>query len=822
MSCKKNTILAICILIIAFIGVFFRLYPVTITPGIKARTLAKVLVNKRVEREFSKNLNLTSTASENTNKKKIFNKALEQFTEKNSKKINSIINREKHVYKVLFKPFLLGADPFYYYYLTEKIVTNGKYSEKFRNGTYYDRLMMAPNGFWRKIEFHPYAGSFFYKISSFFYHGITLQESCAAFPIMIFLLCLIVFVLSCKLLKLENNAIIIGSLTFATIPAFIKRSFWGWYDTDPYNILFPLILFYFFLLAIKHKKNMIFPCLLALLCALYYFFWQGWLFFPIVLIIFFLWEIIVEIKNPEKLKKIIKRLSFFILFFYFFTVILITQEGFIATINDFLRITKTFALPNKILWPNMFITVGELRKLNLNEFIISSGGYILIILALLTIPLYLFFDKIKIKNYGFFYGRNARQNLKNFVADTKHACSIPQDKRYIILIYFIMFLLPSQKMERLTLFLITPMALMITLFFDIMIKNFAKRKYIRPLYNILAAVIIITCLINAHYASLGQAFIYNKVWEQSLTELKKLSSTDAIINSWWCPGHFIKAIADRKVTFDGATLEKPQGYWIASALMTDNETFALNILSVINASNFEPAEKISQITKLPFVDAMKLTHTTLQKNDINLSLFKNLNENDRTIIKNTLFPEKSNESYLLLYNELTDGPLGLYLIANWDFDKAETLKKYKRLPEKKRIEMLWEVASGQVYIGKPSFMELMPDGNYKAPNGILLDKNFNAKIEIPEEKIYGIPRKIIYKENGVLKEKIMENSTIKLSVLISEQNGKKICIAAPEKILKSVLFKLYFFDGTGLSSFKKVIDENNSILQTHIKIFKEK
>ena len=35
---------------------------------------------------------------------------------------------------------------------------------------------------------------------------------------------------------------------------------------------------------------------------------------------------------------------------------------------------------------------------------------------------------------------------------------------------------------------------------------------------------------------------------------------NSIITTWWPPGHFIKSMAQRRVTFDGATINFPQAY----------------------------------------------------------------------------------------------------------------------------------------------------------------------------------------------------------------------------------------------------------------------
>ncbi|PIY59850.1 hypothetical protein COY95_04900, partial [Candidatus Woesearchaeota archaeon CG_4_10_14_0_8_um_filter_47_5] len=74
----------------------------------------------------------------------------------------------------------------------------------------------------------------------------------------------------------------------------------------------------------------------------------------------------------------------------------------------------------------------------------------------------------------------------------------------------------------------------------------------------------------------------NDAWYNSLTAIKDNSQENAIINSWWDFGHWFKAIADRPVTFDGASQNTPQAHWIGRVLLTANETEAVGILRMLD------------------------------------------------------------------------------------------------------------------------------------------------------------------------------------------------------------------------------------------------
>ena len=52
--------------------------------------------------------------------------------------------------------------------------------------------------------------------------------------------------------------------------------------------------------------------------------------------------------------------------------------------------------------------------------------------------------------------------------------------------------------------------------------------------------------------------IYNDTWNKVFEKIKNETPENSVINTWWSPGHFIKAMSNRRVTFDGATINFPQ------------------------------------------------------------------------------------------------------------------------------------------------------------------------------------------------------------------------------------------------------------------------
>ena len=79
----------------------------------------------------------------------------------------------------------------------------------------------------------------------------------------------------------------------------------------------------------------------------------------------------------------------------------------------------------------------------------------------------------------------------------------------------------------------------------------------------------------------------NDAWYNTLTFIEENSDEDAVINSWWDYGHWFKAVAKRRVLFDGKTQNSPIAFWMARVLTTDDEKEAVGILRMLDISKNE-------------------------------------------------------------------------------------------------------------------------------------------------------------------------------------------------------------------------------------------
>ncbi|MFA6636337.1 MAG: hypothetical protein WCV56_04455 [Candidatus Omnitrophota bacterium] len=304
------------------------------------------------------------------------------------------------------------------------------------------------------------------------------------------------------------------------------------------------------------------------------------------------------------------------------------------------------------------------------------------------------------------------------------------------------------------------------------------------------------------------------------------------MNSWWPPGHFIRAVAERGVTFDGATPEVPQSFWVASFFMSDDESEAVGILRMLNTSGNKAMEFL--ISEGITADrAVEIIKNIVKKNRSGaISTLQRFLPEDKAVLMAALTHGDPPPSFCFVYDDLMKNTLGLYYVDRWDFSKAIAAKERTLAPSppaeafirgsKENIALMWRISGGMPYIGEESFRTNEKDGIIFFSNGVSLNtSDMTAKFTSLEGQISGTPESIILPVAGGLTEKPMKNPDLRLSVLfIRREENRTSCIVAPSRVLKSVIFRLYYLNGLGLKNFEPFILEENPALNTKILIYR--
>ena len=808
-----------------WVGLYFRLYPLFFYTGSDASEKATLLVISRLKKataqDVSENFQTLSPYQKSSLAKKKFDDLLHDERDKVRKAIDRVAQELNEESSQKHPPYLLESDSYNYFNLTENIIRTGKISDQIKGSKYFNKFMIAPLGYYEPLNLHPYVGYLVYRTARFLNPDIPLMTALAFTSLVVTVLALTAFILVCSILRCSALITFIASLFFLLAPIFIKRSCFGWYDDDPYNIFFPLMILFvlFFGLEQKSFKGKIICALLTALLILFYaFFWQGWVYLFTVVVVS---GMAIIVYNHIILKKFgeTKNMAVYFLAFIFITFLSVGLtfgiEDFFVLFQEGWKALREFLIPPLSLWPDMYVSVGELRKASWADIAEFTGG--------------IFF--LSVAGWG----------LVSYGLRCLHRPSLRFDpfKMIVLAVFFSSSLFLTLGAQRFVLLFLIPLSLMFALgmqsAFDFLITNVEKRKmflksktvYLKWTIILLFLSSISIPILNAKNTTLSLLDrIFNETWEKVLKKVDQQTPPESIINSWWPPGHFIKAIAHRRVTFDGATINKPQAYWMANVFLNSDERKAAGILRMLNDSanlatdylqslNIDlsrAVDQLKEITPLNKEEAQKKLDGFLQPSQIDHLL--------------QLTHKTPPPSYLLIYNELVEKNLVLSFVDRWNFQKIEKINRNpeerKLVPRRKSpayIKFLWAIAGGPL-----NYSEVLTKlGQHN--NTLIFEQDIQIDLDrmtcrINSERFgRGIPKSLVYlRGDEIINQKLVEGR-LPFSVVLFQEDGRYSCMIMDERLANSILIKLYFFNGKGLKYFRPFTQESDLTKRTQIYVY---
>ncbi len=813
-------------LIALSIGIYFRLYPLIFHTSNEASEKATLIVLANLRKVVNEQVQANYPELSGAQKLSLAKKNFDELLHHQGQKVRDTIERaslsmDKQLGSEV--PYLLESDSFDYYNLTENILKTGKISDKVKGSKYFNKLMMAPLGYYEPLNLLPYVGAGVYRVVSLFNPGISLMYAVGFSSLLITVFCLIFFMLLCYHLRCHWAVSLTGAVFFLLAPIFIKRSCFGWYDNDPYNILFPLLLMLCFFkgtdFQIEFKKRAVFMGGDIAGMVLYAFFWQGWVYFFSLLLIT-LAGLIVFNRFIEADRKKSKSAFFLLIGIVVATFAGIAMtfgfEDFFVLFQEGWKALKEFLAPGLSLWPDMYVSVGELRKATFGEILEFTGG--------------IFFVAVSIAGFIAACLQAWREHKTRAITPV-----------LILGLFFISSFILTLGAQRFALLLVVPMSIFFTLGLQsayTFLNAWGQRKF--PIFkhepwrlNLGLSVILLALtifpIINAKDTTLDLLNrIYNKTWDEVLTKIKSETPANSIVNTWWPPGHFIKAMANRAVTFDGATINKPQAYWMANVFLTGNEDESLGILRMLNTSANEATDYLQSLG-LDLARAIDILRAIIPLSKKEAASF---------LQKSKLTPDQADRllqlthaapppSYLLIYNELVEKNLVLSFVDRWNFKKIEEISHDPQaralIPAKKSpqyIKFLWDVAGGPLNYSDALGQLFQSDHRLLFDEGLQVDMDrMAARIDSPHYG-HGTPKGIVYLKDGVVEYKRLPDARLPFWVVLSEDGNRYSAMLMDERLAFSVLTRLYFFEGKGSKYFSLFTHAADLTKRTNIYVYK--
>ncbi|MBT7237582.1 hypothetical protein HN865_01865, partial [Candidatus Woesearchaeota archaeon] len=722
--------------------------------------------------------------------------------------------------------YLLAIDPYHYYRQAENILKNGHVGDEIVEGKPFDNHMIAPKGNIVSNSLHPWIGATIHKISSIFGND-SLMKSFFAIPLIFAILSVIPAFFIAR--RVSNN---LGGLVAATLlaisPVFLGRTPAGFSDTDVYNIFFPLMISWLFLesFILRHKektKKYIYAGIAGLFTGIFAFAWEGWWYiFDFIIASMIGYLIYLIFVHKKYFHKTLKMKNLLVTFasYVFSTVIFVTIFSGFSTILDSIKgplsmlFIKSAAHTN--LWPNVYTTVAELGDTSLSQVISTLGGPLLAILVIFSISL-LFIKKNKKQfdiKYGMFLGIWFLGTIFGSLSGLRFAM-------FVVPVYAIALGILAGKTYN---FITNKLSKSLEL----------NKKFVSIILIILLVVMFISPIKDTHKTAMGEVPQMNDAWYDTLTKIKQETAETAIINSWWDFGHWFKAIADRKVTFDGASQNIPQAHWVGKVLLTNNEEEAIAILMMLDCGANDAYNLLLEETNNPLLTKQIIDEILLNENQAN-NILKEYTENPE-LITEKMFCNPP-ENYFITSEDMVSKAGVWAHFGSWNFEKALAYNIIKSNTKENAIQILQEELDHSEEESQSIYRQLNGLSEREANAWIAPYPSYSQKGKCQNQN------ETIVCENGVLiqnnkayintKNGQIQIQSIRIDnqvynsnegnneISVAYDSTKSSAILMHPELLESMFTELFFFNGKNLNNFE-LFDHQTGINNFNIYTWKIK
>jgi parvulin-like peptidyl-prolyl isomerase len=330
----------------------------------------------------------------------------------------------------------------------------------------------------------------------------------------------------------------------------------------------------------------------------------------------------------------------------------------------------------------------------------------------------------------------------------------------------------------------------------------------------------------------------NDGWYDTLTKINNQAPKEAIITSWWDFGHWFKAIADRRVTFDGAARASSSAHWVGRSLLISSEDETTGILMMLNCGQNKAFDTLNGI----FNDAPKsvdILHQVLVQDKAEAIITlkdRGLTTAQIAEVIQYLHCENPPVDYYITSDDMI-GKAGVWgHFGSWDFKKAAMYQETKDMDKEGAVKLLvdkYDLSSSEAdktyyeiqntdadkWIAPwPSYFSNLNQcdgGSAGEVTCIVSAADGNIKINanpgLGEAVIIGNkgeslhPVSVVYATKQAVVEKRFTDSAVPFSViLIPQSDGKSYSAMIADPLLAySTFTKLFFFDGHGMKCFSK-------------------
>ncbi len=544
-------------------------------------------------------------------------------------------------------PYFTEIDSYYNYRLTENYLETGHLGDTQINGTDWDSLSTSPNG--READYQPaiivLAASVYTFLNLFTSVSLT-QVAFWLGPVIGSLALIPAYFMVRRATGSEWGAIVAGIIAGAA-PAYFSHTYGGFFDTDMFNVLLPLVIVMFLSESVYAKKPLfkgIFAALSALSLALFSLSWSGYTYMVLLtvgtLILYIPASYIMDKRDGKDLsnkKEWFKNnpITIPLVTFIILTIILlmITVGGsMLDSITNVLSLSTSLQSATAgTAYPNVYVSVGEMQIPEFIDVANQSGSLFGLIYAVLgLVVMFIFLGKKPISKK-----QQEQEEIKKEKASDKKVRSkrytpktkkveeaieeeyknrfVPkkmewtETQKYNNLFLFVLLLLwtlgIAVMLTQGTRFIeqfAVPVSLLAGLFVGFIIKDIDLKteqyKYVFIIAVVLVLLAVVPPLATDHTTSSQSVGSTNDDMYNTLKWIEANTAEDTVLASWWDFGHLFTEVANRQVVFDGGSQNNMRAYWVGNALQTHDENLSAGILRMLANSGEDASNTLDLYT----------------------------------------------------------------------------------------------------------------------------------------------------------------------------------------------------------------------------------
>ena len=742
-----------------------------------------------------------------------------------------------HDYKSYFEdqnglPYFSEMDSYYNYRLTQDYLNHGYLGDTIINGTHWDLHSYYPSG--RSAEYPPliiYITALTYKLVNSFVN-VPLNEVALWLAPLVASLAVVPAYLFVRRLTNDYGGIAAGLLV-GLAPWYFSHTFAGFFDTDMFSMLFPILIVGFFIVGILAKNiqtRLSYIILSAISVLVYSMAWQEWwyMFYLVIgtgIIYLLISNYLLKMETIKPFKEYPDKFKWFLDQPVLFSLVVFAVAGFLligiimgfseftGAVSSILQATQLQSSVQGTSYPNVYMSVVEMQPPKFWNVVNGVGGILPFVLGILIIPFLLW--KLKPDNHTKEIQAPKRKNKprrkskkRAKVVEEKVEMNTTVDpqvmenkKNYLLyLVLFSIWLLGLgylvTKGVRFIENFSVPMVLGAGILIGLVVPYF--KEYIKDVrYSTLAILFVIAVVA---YSPVSAAYTFSNTqvvpsaddsMYELITWIKDNTPQNTVLTSWWDFGHFFTAVGDRSVTFDGGSQNTPRAYWVGRALTTSNENLSAGILRMLTSSGDQGILTLENYT-----------HDTGRSAEILNRILPVDKQAAQTILTGqyNLTPDQA-QNVLQYTHPANAAPHDLILSAdmivkagvwsyfgNWNFQNG-TGQNYVYSAQQASASPV----NGTIVIHAQNGVVAQINGT-QITAGFVYNQNNQTQILAPHKLI-------VIKNNQIVMNQIVSSQS-PISILLTMDNNSYLAVAMSKELEDSMFTRLYFENGAGLSKFK--------------------